>query len=301
VEVHDLGVNPLSVIFLVLKPLNETATLSNYARYLSICESLNQVRVLYRGASVVSMTGRDLAVLNYCRHNIEPREANPDNLDNSRRNVVLPILLGRFAYDPNSCFPKVSRGDLTLELDIDVADTGYDGYRYCVETCEILNATPREYERKISINRTFPATGANDVPLPIGNLIRGFQMFGTTGSRTATPVPSWGNFSLLRDNQQDSIANMEFGASFAQSAVLGRQPPMLGFHQHTMEPVAGIETTQQFETGAGGYENYSYVDLDPTRSDLYSVNTAGANSLIMRVNALTADAVRITPVERVVV
>lgn len=301
VEVFDLGTNPLSLLNIVIRPLNETSTLANYARYLELVGAFNSIRVLYKGQSVISASGRDLAALNYARSGIVPREANPDNLDNSRRCCSLPILLGRFPYDPSSAFPRTNRGDLTIELDIDVADTGYDNFKYSIESVEILDAHPSEYERKVTIAKTFNAVGNQDTPLPVGNALRGLLLFGTTGARGATPAPSWGSMQLLLNNQQHTVASMEWESSMLYANLLGRQPPNQDAHQHSMEPVAGIETTQHFEVGSGGWEQYSYVDLDPTRNDMYSIQTAGASQFLLRCQAETADAVRLIPVERIAV
>lgn len=299
VEVMDLAVNPLSIVLIAIRPLNETSTLANYARYMDLVGSLNRVTILHRGQSIFSMSGRDAAALNYFRHGIMPRELNPDDTDNERRCVVLPILLGRFAYDPHCCFPASKRGELTLELDIDVADTGYDGYRFSVETVEILDANPKEYERKTSIAQTFAATGEQNFPLPTGNDVRGLLLFGTTSFTGAAPAPTWGRTSLFLDNQQHSISSSDFEVAAAINSLMGHQPPALDRHMHQMEPVAGIETSGPFEQGMGGWENYVWYDLDPTRDDMFSLATEKATSFQLRANVETADAARVVPIERV--
>lgn len=299
--VHDLGVNSLSCVLVNIRACNETSTLSNYARYLEMVGSIDNLRINYKGASVVSMSGRDIAAMNTFRHNIQPREFNPDNTDNAKRCVVLPILLGRFFADPTSGFPRCNRGDLTIEITFDVADTGYDTFRYSIDSYEILDANPIEYERRVTIAKTFNAVGQQDTPLPVGNLLRGLLLFGTTPGTGAAPAPSWGNgMQVLLNNQQHTIANLDWEQSVVLSQLLGRSTPDNDAHQHTMEPVAGIETTQAWNRGAGGWENYSFLDFDPTRSDLFSINTAGASQVLFRTNAETADAVRLIPVERIV-
>mgnify|MGYP001562922673 CR=1 FL=1 len=299
VEVNDLVVNPISVVLLAIRPLNETSTLLNYARYLQICDSMNRISILYRGASVFSMSGRDAAALNYLRHGIVPREANSDDVDNERRCVILPILLGRFAYDPSCCFPATRRGELTIELDIDIADTGYDGLRYSIETIELLGATPGEYERKTSIARTFNATGDQDFVLPPGNLVRGCLLFGTTAYGGAVPAPTWQNTAAYLENQQHSYASTAFEVSQMLGALMGRQPPLLDLHDHRFEPVAGVLTSGPIRQGWGGWENYSYLDFDPTRDDTFAIDTEGASNFFLRTNVGTADAARVIPIERV--
>src|SRR5690349_5238419 len=143
VYTYDLAVNPLSVIMINLRPLNDTGTLANYSRWLQTCKAINRLSVIYNGMSVINMRGEDAAALVALRHGISPFEPNADNTDNERRNVVLPVLMGRHAYDPRSCFPATRRGELVLELDLDIADTGYDGLRLSIDTIEIPGAKPK--------------------------------------------------------------------------------------------------------------------------------------------------------------
>lgn len=299
VEVFDLAVNPLSVVLIAIRPLNDTGTLANYPRYLDLVGSLNRVSIFHRGASVFSMSGRDAAALNYLRHGIMPRELNPDDTNNERRCVILPILLGRFAFDPDSCFPASHRGELTMELDIDVADTGYDTFRYSVETIELLGASPKEFERKTTVSKTFAATGEQDFDLPNGNLVRGIMLFGTTGFTGAAPAPTWGRFQVLLDNQQFAVASSDIEVHAMVNSLMGRQPPALDLHSHQFEPVAGIETSGPFEQGMGGWENYAFLDFDPLRDDTFSLQTSGSSSFLVRANVETADAARVVLVEKI--
>ena len=299
VEVFDLPVNPLSVILINIRPLNDTGTLANFQSLMGICGALNRITVVHRGSAIFSMSGRDALALNYYRHGIVAKEANPDDVNNERRSVVLPILLGRFAYDPHCCLPASRRGELSMELDVDIADTGYDGFRYSIETIELLDAKPKEYERKVSIARTFAATGENVIELPLGNLLRGLLLFGTTSFGGATPVPSWGRIGFRVDNEEHSYAATDFETAQMLSSLMGRQGPWADSHVHEFEPVAGIETLgPPREQGTGGWENYAYLDLDPTRDDLFSIDASKASSVQITANAETADAVRVIPIER---
>lgn len=311
VEVWDLAVNPLSVILLCIRPLNDTGTLNNFQRYMGLCTAFNSVKVLYRGQSVLSMRGDDIAAYNYMRHGIIPREGNPSDTDNERRCVVLPIILGKYAYDSESCFPATRRGELSLELDIDVADTGYDNFRYSVETIELLGATPAEFERKVAISQTFAVTGDQSVALPVGNLIRGVMLFGTSGFTGAAPAPTWGRFGLYLDNQQVAFSASDFETSLMLSQLNGRIPPYgIDGHMHRLDATAAVTTqptftSGPFEVGDGSASlgspmgNYTYLDLDPSRDDEFSIDTAGAQNFQIRPNVETADAARILPVERV--
>lgn len=293
----DLAVNPLSVVYVTFRPLNDTGTLANFARYRQICQAANRLSILFRGESIVSMKGEDIAAMNYFRHGIVPPEANFDNVDNERRAVVLPVLLGRYPWQPNSCFPATRRGELVLELDMDIADTGYDGMRISVDCLELLDAKPKEYEKKVQITQTWAATGDQDMDLPPGNLNRGILLFGTTGFGGAAPAPSWGRIKTLLDNQEHGYANVDFEVAHMLSSLWGRMP-MITDHKHGYDgSSAGIaETANTFDVG-DDLLNYAFLDYDPTGDDTFSLDTRKASRFHLRANAETADAVRAIPVE----
>lgn len=309
-ETFDLPVNPLSLVLIRIRPLNDTGTLANFPHYLTLCGSLLAVRLLYRGASVVNASGKDLAALNYWRHGCIPVDAHSTaaNVNNDRREVVLPVCLGRFAFDPRSCFPATKRGEFTMELNIDIAATGYDGFTYGVEAVELLGAEPKEYERKATISKTFAATGTQDFELPTGYDYRGLLLFGTTGHTGASPAPTWGQtgLKLMRENQETAIAASSWEVQRVMSQItMGRQPPVgADLHKHIITTDGNAQTelatlAGPYSQGQGGWENYAYVDLDPTRDDTFNVDTRGVSSFALRAEVGTADAARVLPVERI--
>ena len=292
VKTFDLPVNPLSVILLVLRPLNDTGTLANYARYKVLCQAFNRVTVARFGQSIISMRGEDIAAYNWLRWGMVPWEANPDNVDNERRAVVLPIIMGRYAYSQNSCFPESKRGELTVELDMDIADTGYDGLRLSIETIELPGAKPKEFEKRTQQALTFPATGDNDLELPVGNPVRNLLFFGTTGFAGAAPAPSWGRIKVLLDNVEAGYSNTDWEVARMLPSLWGRIPNF-NEHKHTLDAtVAGItETTNVFDVEED-FTQYAMLDFDPTGDDTYTLDTRGAASFKVRAAVETADAVR---------
>lgn len=294
---YDLAVNPLSVVCLVLRPLNDTGTLSNYARYKAVCQAVNKASIMFRGESIISLKGEDIAALNWLRWGIAPFEANGDNVDNERRAVMLPLILGRWPWSTKSCFPATRRGELVLELDLDIADTGYDGLKLSVDCLELLDAKPTEFEKKVAISQTWAATGDQDMDLPPGNVCRGIMLYGTTPFGGATPAPSWGRTKVMLDNQENGYANIDFEAAYALPALWGRQP-YLSDHKHTYDgSSAGVaETPSTFDVGMD-FENYAFLDYDPTGDDTFALDTRGKSRFHLRANAETADAVRAVPIE----
>lgn len=292
----DLAVNPLSMVYVVARPLNDTGTLANYQRYRAICAAFNRMSILHRGETVLGMRGEDVAALNYLRWGWVPQEANPDNVDNERRAVVIPLCLGRMPWSSKSCFPATRRGELVLELDIDIADTGYDGMRLSVECLELLEAKPTEFEKKVQVTQTWAATGDQDFDLPPGNVNRGILLFGTTGFAGATPAPSWGRVKVLLDNVEAGYSATDIETNMAVAGY-GRLPYM-GEHKHTVNAAgAGVEETTSVFDVAEDFTLYGFLDFDPTGDDEFSLDTRGHTRFHLRATAETADAVRAVPIE----
>lgn len=297
----DLPTNPLSVILIAFRPLNDTGTLANFGMYRSICAAANRVSVLYRGETVVGARGEDLAALALFRHGILPYQGQHDRTNDERRCVVLPILMGRSPYDPTSCFPRTKRGDLQLELDLDIADTGYDGLRISVETIELLDAKPKEFEKKVQVTQTPSATGDVDMQLPLGSDCRGLMLFGTTGFAGATPAPSWGRIRTILDNKEVGYSATDFEVAQMLYSLMGRVPP---------SPYGGLKVGTTVDGNAGTsvasdgavydvgleFASYAWLDFDPTYDDKHVISPQGKDFRI-RFNAETADAVRCLPIE----
>jgi hypothetical protein len=301
VEVIDLGVNPLSVVLVAIRPLNNTTTLSNFARYGTLVQSINRATIMHRGAAIFSMSGWDCAALNYLRHGIVPHEANSQDTDNERRCAVLPLIVGRFPWDPRSCIPETIRGELQLELDIDVSDTGYDDFRYSVESIELLGANPSEFERKTTISQTLAATGTQDIRLPIGHRYRGLLLFGTSFFGGGAPTPSLGRNKLLADGTEIAYTSTDWEVQFAVSALMGRHTSML-YHTHRVDATSASTTEATgHPIGYGGsdWRRHQFLDLDPTRDDTFSIDTRSLADWILQTEAEAADAVRVVTIEKI--
>lgn len=300
VEVYDLPVNPLSVLYLTLRPLNDTGTLSNYARYMSVCRSIERLNIMLNGQSIISMRGEDIAAYNFFRWGMQPWEANPANVNNERRAVVLPIVFGRYPWTPSSCFPASKRGELTMSIQWDIADTGYDGMRFSAESLEFPNAKPKEYEKRVEVSQTFGATGDQDVDLPQGNLCRGILLWGNTAAGGAAPAPTWGRVRVMLDNMEAGYTNTDWEVLHTLPAMWGRMPNLAANHTHTVNAAgAGVEETTGLAEVQSDFENYAFVDFDPTGDDTFALETSGANRFNIRASAETADAVRAIVQERI--
>lgn len=296
---YDLAVNPLSTVLLVARPLNDTGTLANFQSYLGIAAAFNRITIQRVGEAVFSMRGEDAAALNYFRHGIMPYQAYHLDTDNDRRAVVIPLILGRQPYDSKSCMPASRRGELNLELDIDIADTGYDGMRLSIETIEIVDAKPTEYERKTSVNQTFAATGDNDVDLTPGAINRGVLCWGTTAPTGAAPAPTLGRLKVMVDNSDTFFNATDVEVASSLCTLWGRQPPAYDAHIHRQ--TANTDTVTNggpISVGYNGWQNYAFLDFDPTRDDEFVLDCREAKRFNLRVNAEAANAARFVQIEK---
>jgi hypothetical protein len=301
VQTYDLAVNPLSVILINIRPLNDTGTLANFVDIVEMAKAMNSVQVLYRGEAIKSFaTGADLVAFNWFRWGMIPWDANPSVTDNERRHVAIPLMMGRNPYDPKSCFPATRRGELQLVIDWDIADTGYDNLDVSIDTIELFDAKPSEFEKNVSQSLTFSATGDNDIDLPIGNVFRNIMAFGTTGFTGASPAASLGRMKVLIGNKETHYTAIDFEVANMMSALWGRQGPVID-HQHrtTVDGNAGtsVTTLGRVEEIGSRFGNYAWLDFDPTKDDTYSLDTSDANRFHLRCNAGTADLVRVIPTE----
>lgn len=298
----DLPVNPLSVVLLNIKPLNNTATIANYTAMQGLLSAVNNIRIDWRGTAVVDINGQDLAAFLWMASQSRIALTNFRETDNERRSMVIPIPLTRNIWSPSECFPSSKRGELILTIDFDVADTGFDGLRFSIETLELPNANPTHFQRLTTQSITFTATGNNDVDMPIGNMIRGILAFGTTPFTGAAPAPTIGALRLLVDNVEQGFSSGDFETLRALTSMMGREPHYVLDHFHGVDASgAGQEDTQSQQIEAASYANYVYLDYDGTRDDAYALETKNASRVHLRVNAETANAARFIPVERILV
>ena len=300
VQVFDLPVNPLSVVLLHISPLGETSTITTYSLLLLLLSALDNVTVSFRGGAFIALSGRDLAALCMLWHRWQIWQSNAVETDNDRRSIVIPVPFGRRAFDVKECFPATKKGELQMSCTWDIADTGFDGLRISVETIELPGATPDFVQKATTIARTLTATGQNEIDLPIGNFLRAVLLFGTTSYAGATPAPSLGQLQLLKDNTQQYISASDFEVLRGVLGLKGLIFPPDYRHIHSgtyTTTVAG--DSREPEIGLSLDANYALMDLDPLMDDSFGMETEGAGRVHVRMDAETADAVRVIPIERV--
>jgi len=296
----DLPVNPLSMILVTLRCLNDTGTIANYSTVQQLLLQVSRLEVLFKGSAIVSGSLADLARLTGLLLRNGPVQTVQSNVDNDARSVTVPILLGRAPFWPHECFPAVRRGELQLQTTFAAAQTGVDNFTFQVETVELLGATPSRFAKYTTISRTFAATGDNDVDLPIGNKIAGVLMFATTVPTGAALTSSIGQLRLLLDNVEHYYARTNWESLHNELVRKISETSQSAPHSHlenTAAMYAQNAQTEQDQQVLGFWNSYAYLDFDPHADDKWLLETHGRSRIHLRVNADAADATRYLPLE----
>lgn len=301
----DLPVNPLSVILLTIKALNETATIANYRFLTALLNMITDIRITYRGASVLQGSATDLAVLMARLTGWGPWQGNAVEVDNDVRFVTIPLCFGRVPYDPTECFPATRRGDLVMTLTTDVALTGHDALVIQAETAEILEAQPTQFLKATTTSKINNAVSEHDIELPIGNDLLGVLLRDASPPQAAAYTAQFGKVAIEVDNVETVYAETNWETLHGELLRNGSGLHSMRPHIHSVNAAgAARENTLEQQEGDGGaslLDNYAFLDFDPLKDGSYALKTAGAARINMRVTTevASATAMRALPVELV--
>lgn len=298
----DLPVNPLSHIALTLRALNDTGTLTDYTVVSALLGFITKVEVLFQGSAIISGSLDDLARLMGVLIGRGPRAPETTTVNNQIRGITVIIPLGRKPYMPMECFPAVRRGELRLQITSGAATTGIDTVTLQAETVELLGASPKQYMKSTTIAKTPSATGDHEVDLPIGNMLAGALLFGTTVPTTTAWTASINQIRLLVDNVEAYYANANWESLQGELAQRTQANSQQSEHVHVSDVGAAYTQWQDTDLNAVNtdfYNNYAYLDLDPRNDDAFLLDTKGRARISAKINAGAADAIRIMPVELV--
>ncbi len=295
---YDLPINPLSHIWLTLKCLN--AGVNTKATLAQLLGALERVDVLYRGQAIISVNGADLYALNVHLLGREPWQENVINTDNATRMLSLCVPMTRVPFSPVECFFPTSKGELQLQVQIDIADTGYDGVIFQIETVELPDAKPSSFVKATTLTATPTATGDMDVDIPIGNKLAGILLWGTTVPTGTAWTTTIDQARLLIDNVEYGIAKTNW-ESLHGSAMLKLSPPGAWGEKLHLSDVAAVYTQNQ-DTAAEeqvntDVNNYAFMDFMPLKDDSYLIDTKGKSRVNVRIVAGDTNPLRVIPVE----
>ncbi|MGH7393555.1 MAG: hypothetical protein ACREM3_29490 [Candidatus Rokuibacteriota bacterium] len=301
IAAFDLPVNPLSMLLLRLQITNVApAALDTYTALDDVITQITSVRVLHKGEQIIGGSLRDLMMVNALYQRAYPWATKLTNTDNGIRSFVFPLCLGRRPYDPISCFPATTRGNLRFELDAGADGAGYDDINFSVQAVELIEADPTEYVKYVTSSMTSVA-GQFDARLPIGNPLLGILLFDTGLFGSDDEVTSWGRLRLLKDNVEQYYSAVDYEVL---AGMLGQQlgmPTLWPGHVHQFNGAAvGLDDSDEQQIlNSVGMQGYAWLDFDPLRDYEYEMETGGAGDLVIRATGDEASAVRWLPLERV--
>jgi len=298
----DLPVNPLSAILLTLRARDTgvvTAARSSLAAFLGL---ISNIAVKFKGSDIINGSAVDLAATMAFLSGKMPRHNVMIDTATATRFCTIPLQFGRKLYWPDEGFPATRKGEFQLIIDPAAAFTGFDTVSLQTETCEMLDAQPSRFTKVTTLARTFPATGQNDIDLPLGNPLLGITLFGTTFPDGGVFTATWGQVRVLVDNVPFTYTESNWET--LQNEIYNRLNMYSEFATHTHAENLAAAYAQSAETDVPSqardlFRQYAYLDFDPLMDGSYMLNTEGRGNVKVRANADVADAARVLPVELV--
>ena len=296
---HLLPTDPLSFLVLHIRCLNAgTNTKATLAQILSAIE---KVLVAYKGDTVIDINGADLYVLNCVLFGKEPLQENVVNTDNAYRSLSLIIPFGKKLYDPAECFPATAKGDLTVTLTVDIADTGYDTLKYQIDAVTLPAASPTSRLKIYTVKHTPSSTGETDIDLPRGNKVLGYILRSYTVPAGTSTTCTIGKSKLLADNKEVYIVSEDFEGFHQELARLTGAANAWAEKFH-MENTAASYTqnadTATEEQDMSDVSNYGLIDFGIGVPEDFILDTAPLRDLKLRVTAGDTNEIRVIAIER---
>jgi len=274
---YDLPVAPLSLLYLTLRFLEVTA-LPTWA---NIVAMIARLEVLYKGQAVHSYSLADLAASQFLCFGELPVTCNFAHVDNAVMSMGFIVPFGRKHYGVKEAFPRTLRGELNLQLTYAGAIADPDNLILQVEAVELPDATPDSFLKMTTLTHTPAAVGQTDISLPIGNKLSDLVLFGTTVPAGIVATTTIQDVQIRKNNAEEIYTKSNFETLMAMGCLRCSEPQLRG--------VFGI------------IEKYLRVPFDVYHDDTNLFDTAGANSLDLRITAGAANAIRVVPLEVVAV
>ncbi len=297
----DLAVNPLSVILVTFRALNNVlANVVSLADWITKYTNLN---VRYRGATIIDGALDGIMIGMMMREQFFFAVSQENNVNNDVRSLTVPILFGRKAYDPDECFPATRRGDLILEFTAAADAGGLDNHTIHIETIELLDAVPKRFIKFTETSQAMAAAGANTIDLPIGNKLLGTLLRPFAFPSGAANTSSFGEINLEVDNVEVMYSGVDWNA--AHALLSRRLPPWWTWLQHVhpfVDAAAGETFTREGSADFALAQQWGLLELDPMNDGSMALDTKGAADVALQINSDTADGAslsRVYPIELV--
>jgi hypothetical protein len=300
----NLPVNPLSFVLMTLRARDLTAVTSPRVALSALLGLITQIQVQFKGADLWNTNAVDAYVAAGALTRRLPKHNAPEFTATAYRYVTLLVPFTRFLYKPDECLPATRSGELRMIITPAASFAGFDTVSLQVETIELLDAQPKQFVKSTTLSRTNPATGFNDVDLPLGNPLIGATIFVTTVPVGTALSGSIIDAQLLVDNVQFTYASTMWET--LQGLLSNRIPsPWEPWSHAHIENLAAAyaqgATTDLTAQARDIFRQYAFMDWDPIEAmpDTYLLQTEGRGRVIIRMNNGVADAVRIIPHELV--
>lgn len=298
----DLPVNPLSAILVTVSMDADAINVAPTAA--ELFGVISRLDVMYKGQNIVSGSLADLAALYWHLTGHFPTIGRLSaEADEAEIFATVPILFGPKCFDKTFCFPAVRRGELQMQITTPSSFTNVNDVQLQVETLELLDGAPTRFLKYTTISKTPTATGDHDIDLPLGNPIRGIQLFGTT-------VPVDGAITKSIDRGRLLVDNVEHGyASFNWETLRGASALYRDENIQGMQAVARLtggapaanDDTRPLEWPTSFFRQYAYLEYAPDYREEYRLMTEGKGRVHLRIDAGDTNAIRVIPVEEIAV
>ena len=294
---YDMPVSPLSHCLVTVKFAQNLA--NTQMAFANIAAMISKLEVLYKGTGVFSTNGLDMLAVGLLVCDFESWGINALGDDNELRSFTFLVPFGRQLYSPVECYPSTSRGELIMQVTWAASFTEIDGVSLLVEAIELPEARPERFLKVTSSAVTPSKTGDFDVELPIGNKISDIVLWGTTIPTAAVATKTIQEIEIRKNNSEYMYSRAFFETLHNMSGRLRPAPGYWASHVHQADAAA---YAQYMDTGAVKpsnhiLSNHLLVPFDVRRDGVHILQTEGATSLCIRIDAGDMQPVRVIPCE----
>lgn len=300
----DLSVNAVACLLVTLEgvqlqgDVGEDDTVS-LAEVLGLLE---RIEVMYRGASVFSMSGfmaHGMAAVLGCG---APQLLRSQYDAGSRFTYTVPLYLGHEWAGEGSAFPASRRGELVLRVKIAgvAVKADPDNLALTVTQLELFDHAPKAWLKAVQGERTFSAVGEQDYDLAMGYDLVGFLLGFTTPEPELGAAPTVEAFKLFVDGVEQVWSEVWTHVLSGLTVGKGLFTDLLAdgrFRENLAGAYAqGVESGRLLTVG-GTVRRLVWVPTSLWRGRPYRLPTAGRGRVHLRFVAGQPDTVRVVPVE----
>lgn len=295
---YDLPVNPLSHVLVTSSFVRTAAAAAGVPLLVNTINQLARIEVLYKGSAVFSMSGWDAVAAGLYIADFESWGINTSGIIAEECSFTWCIPMGRVLYDPKECFPRSTRGELTIQLTWVVTGADITSQLMQVETVELPDASPSQFLKMTTMSVAIPTTGTIDVPLPIGNPISDLVLWGATIPAGAVTNRTLHQLQILVNNKTSHYGLTNYETHHNMAGRLRAAPGFWGSHIHWCAAAPGL--TEAVIPCNHLLACYSHMPFDIFRNGEFALQTAGMSDVVLRINTRMAGAAstaRVIPCE----